>query len=119
MSPLYIDYSNNHFGSLFNEREDHLFKLISASLTIIDNTQIYDQSSIINAFISTADISDSEFTNLTLTETSMQAVVSQLTLENVTIDRVEDSSSLGEQDFILTSLDSTLVMKNIGYSNSD
>lgn len=111
------DYSVLNFGLIMTKIEAQpIFQLISASLSIIDGTLIYDQSSIINSFISTVTLQNITLTNITMSEISIKAVVSAITFENIIITGLSNPTKTG---FILVMLDSTLKITNMNYSDSD
>lgn len=112
-----MDYSEANYGSLIFEEVDHsLFQLISASLVVDGNTQIQNQSSVINAFLSTVTFADSTLSDLTFMKTSIQVVSSEASFTNMTIQRLDNPSQTG---FILAMMESTLTIKDLAYSGSN
>ena len=66
--------------------------------------------------MSTVSFADSFLDNITLSEASIQAVVSTLTMERMTINNLRNPI---KTDFILVFLESTLIITTLNYTNSD
>ncbi|CAI2375458.1 unnamed protein product [Moneuplotes crassus] len=117
ISTEYKTYSDNNFAaSIIDNAEDQLFQVISGSLSILSNTKIYDQSIIINAFVSTITFEDSLIENITFGKTSIQSVFTTLTLNRMTIRNLDNTA---DTDFILVMLDSSFVVSDLNYSSSN
>jgi hypothetical protein len=93
-----------------------MFNVLSASLEISNESLIHSQDVLINAFLSSIAIKDSEISNITLTGHSISIVASSLEFSNITVSRITTN---GNNDFILVSFESSLLIRNIAYSSSN
>ena len=117
MDDKFKAYSDSHFNSIILETEEHpLFQLITSSILFESETVIHSQSSILNAFVSEVTFKNSTIRDITFSEIPVQIIVSQLTLEDMTITRLNNLQSV---DFMLILLDSTLTISNLDYSLSN
>ncbi|CAI2370008.1 unnamed protein product [Moneuplotes crassus] len=113
----YKTYSNANFGStIIDIAETQLFQVISGSLLVLNKTKIYDQSVIMNSFVSTISFEDSLIENITFGRTSIQSVSTSLTLNRMTIRNLNNTA---ETDFILVMLDSRFMVSDLNYSSSN
>lgn len=96
--------------------EHEIWRAISGTLTITGGTKIYDQSIIINAFLSDVVFENSLIENITFTAISIQSITSTLTMNGMTINNLSNPEDV---DFILALLGSHFVVNNLTYSLSD
>ena len=92
-----------------------LFTLISASVSIQDSSSIAQQSSLFNLFLSTLSMTDCYISNIDVIEPTIRVTSSSL---NITSTNISEISNPDSYDFMLITLDSTLVMNNIIFENS-
>ena len=116
VSQGFMEHAVSSFASLINESPNHyLIQLVYASLSISNNTEIYNQTSLINAFLSSVSISDSHIHDIELTGIGMQIVSSELRLSNMSISRIVNNINT---DFILAISGSNVIMSETVYSDS-
>ena len=117
MSQNYKDYSNIHFDPfILIEKVEATIQLISALIIFQNNTHIYNQSSIVNSFLSTVTFENSKMSNISLSEIGIEIVSSTLIMENLEITQVNNPL---ETDFIVALLESDLTLRDITYSDSN
>jgi len=98
------------------DKIDTTIQLITAALKFQNNAHIQDQTSVINSFLSTVTIIDSQISSISLDTAGLSILSSTLEIDNIQISGIETQS---DAFFISASLDSSLDLKNIVYSNSN
>lgn len=94
-----------------------LLQLISASVKITNSTQVYSQSSLINAFISTVIIEDSKISSMQMDDQSIIEIISSsLSFSGMTLENITTSEGYAIIDVSSTS---TLNISDANYRNSN
>jgi predicted outer membrane repeat protein len=110
-------YINANEEVLRNEGSSKaLFQLISGSIKFINSTHVYDQDTLINAFVSSVVFQDSTISDLNLTYNSIAIVSSTLEFSNMIVVKISNPDKHG---FIDISSDSYVTMQNVMYTDSD
>ena len=94
----------------------YLIQLVYASLEIQNNTNIFNQTSLVSAYLSSVSISDSNISEIELLETGLEIVTSNLTLSNITISKI--INNIGT-DFILAISHSEIFITDTIYNSSE
>ena len=115
ISAAYIENIQNQSSVFTTTEAKSLFKLVLASLEISNSTRIHEQSALVNAFISSVIISDSEIYNVEVLQPSIKISSSNLTISGTQIYNVTNPSS---SDFIFVLLDSVVVIQDTSFTAS-
>ena len=91
-----------------------VFQLISANLEI-NNTVMYNEGALIDSFVSTVTVSDSQFYDLATTFSAFTITSSTLVASNLTINNISATDNLA---LFTVTLGSILSMDTIAYHNS-
>ena len=105
----------NFQAEITSKGVNSLFQLISTSLIIQNRSKIFQQDSIIEAFLSEVEITNSTISDINVTGVSIEILSSQLSLTNVEAFNILNQN---QSNFILIFLESKLIMNNFTYSNS-
>ena len=108
----FINYINANKLLNINTINPSLIQLILSSLSIQNNSKIYDQNVLFNIFISVLSISNLQLINL---QNNIQMSSSNLTIQNTQIKNVTNSAGT---DFIFANLNSILTISSSAFSNS-
>ena len=92
-----------------------VFQLISANLEINNNTVMYNEGALIDSFVSTVTMSDSQFYDLTTTFSAFTISSSILNTSNLTIHNISATDNLS---LFTVTLDSVLSMDTMKYHSS-
>ena len=92
-----------------------MLTLISASLSIQNSSSITIQNSLFNLFLSTVNIIDSTISEIETIETAVRVTSSTLNITNTNISMISNPARF---DFMLITLDSTLIMNSLIFENS-
>ena len=91
------------------------FQLISANLEINNNTVIYNEGAVIDSFVSTLTLSDSQFYSLNTTFSAFTITSSTLRTSNIVIHNISATDNLA---LFTVTLDSSLDMNRMTYHSS-
>ena len=92
-----------------------VFQLISANLEINNNTVMYNEGALIDSFVSTVTMSDSQFYDLITTFSAFTITSSTLNTSNLTISNISATDNLS---LFTVTLDSVLSMDTMTYHSS-
>ena len=92
-----------------------MLTLISASLSVQNSSSITIQNSLFNLFLSTVNIIDSTISEIEAIETAVRVTSSTLNITNSNISMISNPARF---DFMLITLDSTLIMNSLIFENS-
>ena len=93
-----------------------MFQLISASLSIENSSNIYRQNLLLNLLFSNVTISDSAISEINAIESSIKTTSSIMQIINSSISNV---SNYDDYQFIFVTLDSTIIINSLNFSNSE
>ena len=112
----YMQYMMKSHLSYFMVTSAPLFQLISASLSIQRSSQITQQSSLLNMFLSNAIITNSSISAILLQESAIKVTSSTLNISNTSFIGIVATLPI---DIMFVSLDSTLVVNSLSLFNSE
>ena len=92
-----------------------LFTLISASLNIQNSSSITQQNSLLNSFLSTANLSDSTISDIDTIGIAIRVTSSTLNIKNMTISRVTNPNG---HSLMSISMESILSIDNLMFTDS-
>ena len=112
----YKQYMIKSHLSYFMVTSAPLFQLISASLSIQSSSQVTQQSSLLNMFLSNAIITNSSISAILLQESAIKVTSSTLNISNTSFIGIVATLPI---DIMFVSLDSTLVVNSLSLFNSE
>ncbi|CAI2370232.1 unnamed protein product [Moneuplotes crassus] len=110
-----IDYINNSQLQSIPEGFE-LIEIVSGSLEIINNTQIYHQNGILNVFMSSLKMAGSILRNINFTNTPVKLTSSIFELQDMLLTNIQDNSA---NEIFLVNDESQIIARNITYNNSN
>ena len=96
----------------------YLFQLISGQMTILNGSSFENQAQLINSFSSSLSISDTEFSDISVEESSLVLIGTSFSIDDVDIFNITHGNNYTSY-FILCTLDSSLVMTDVSYTQAD
>ena len=117
---FHVDPNQVNNGGSNLQSDKYLFGLISSSLQISDSSRIFNESLLLNAFMSTLVINETEISNINFDETSIRIVSSTLDLCHSQLLNINDESLNGSnKEFILIDDNGEAIVQNLELTNSN
>jgi hypothetical protein len=113
----YVSYLNDNPNLINVIPSFFWFSLIIGKISILEESNIYQQDRLVYAFNSEVLLQDSIIHNITTEDASIKLVISTLNLMNTTIQDIHTSSN-SKISIISGSLESTINMNKLSYANS-
>ena len=88
---------------------------MSGSLEIVNNTEIYNQNGVLNAFMSSLKINRSVIRDLYISNTPIRLTSSTLDLQDILVTNIYDNS---ENELLLINDESHITTRNLTYEHS-
>ena len=111
----YKDYLKSHTNVYTIESTYLLFELIQANLVIRNSTQIYNDRSVVSAFISTFTLIDSMLYNLSILSYAFKFTSSNATISN---SKFSGISTIDNTSLFQTSFQSSVEFNNLEFNDS-
>ena len=117
LKTVYKQYLIDHQELIVDTASFYLFQLLSASFEINNNTLITSQESLVDAFVASITIHNTVIRDWVFNGIPIQITGSTLDFKDITMYNLDTQTS--KMRLITGTLDSTVYMTNIKYTNSD